>query len=448
MCINCIIAPEIICEPVCIPPYAPIIAAPVGYVGFPSLHLVSDYHPFEVDRDFWHGGAASLWGADDVFNFEHTVVQIRGRGNSTWVRGREKRSLRIRFAEARALFGGEYAHRDWILLANLFDPSLLRNHSALYLANLLENQDFTPSAQMIHLYINGEYMGLYEITDERDPAPGRGPLNFDPDPTISEFLFELDGHLIGWRADEFVEDIDFFTAGIDDAMRAYAIRFPRQSDWDGHLEYLRDHIRYVDDIIYSRDFDAIAQVIDIPSFVDFYLVQEFTKNIDVGTFSVFMSLRGQGDERRIHFGPAWDFDRSSGNTLYWTAYTHIHAGLRNNWFRQLMSTPEIFEITQARWEEIKDDHIRQMIDHIAFIAEENEASFLRNFERHDHILGGNPPFFALLPQETREIDTFEGQVEYLLEWFEGRVFWLTIFFERRYGWINDWWDNIVAEGRR
>jgi len=423
---------------------APKIDGPDGYIGFPSLHLVSNYDPFDVDRSFWHSGAATMWGAYDGHNFNNVAVQIRGRGNSTWVQGPEKRPLRLRFPEARHMFGSEYAHRDWVLLANLFDLSLLRNHSAFYLASLLDNLDFTPMSQFVHLYVNGEYMGLYQFTDDRDPAPGRGPLVFDSDPALSEFMFELDGHLVGTWVDENVLDENFFTAGIGDEERVYDIRFPSQDNWNGHLEYLRDHIRYVDAVIRSRDYEAIDRVIDIPSFIDFYLVQEFMKNIDVGNFSVFMTLRGQGDQRRVHFGPVWDFDRSAGNTLYWTPYTHIHAGLRNHWFRHLMSTPEIYTLVHQRWDEIKDGPIRQMIDHIASLAEHYEASFLRNFEKHNHILGGDPRWFELLPQETREIDTFRGQVEYLLEWYEGRIYWLDVFFQRRNPTFNEWWDNIVA----
>jgi len=425
--------------------YAPSIPSPEGYVGFPSLHLVSEYDPFVVDRTFWHTGAATLWGSDDAYNFNDVAVRIRGRGNSTWVRGSEKRPLRLRFLEPRHMFGSEYAHRDWILLANLFDPSLVRNHSALYLASLLETMDFTPSSQFVHLYVNNEYMGLYQLTDERNPEPGRAPLHFDPDPALSEYMFELDGHLVGTWADENEEDVTFFMAGVGEEARAYDIRFPRQQDWDGHLEYLRDHIRYVDEVLRSRDYEAIKRVIDIPSMIDFFLVQEFMKNIDVCSFSVFMTLRGQGEGRRIFFGPAWDFDRSAGNTLYWSAYTHMLAGWRNNWFRHMLSTPEIFQLAANRWSEIKDGSIRQMIDHITYVTETYEASFLRNFERFDHILGGNPSWFIMLPHVTRGIDTFQGQIEYLLSWYEGRVYWLTIFFERRYGWINDWWDEIVAQ---
>jgi len=433
-------------EPPPTPPPSLVLASPEGYAGFPSLHLVSELDPFAVERSFWHDGAAAVWGTGDEYNFENVPVRIRGRGNSTWVRGTEKRPLRLRFPEARRMFGSEYAHRDWILIANLFDPSLIRNYSAKYLAGLLDNLHFTPMSLFVHLYINGEYWGVYEFTEERDPSPGRGLLLFDPDPTISEYMFELDGHLLGWRSDEFVEDEDFFVAGEGDAARAYDIRFPRQRDWDGHLEYLSDFVRDADEAINSRDFEAIARVIDIPSFVDFYLVQELTKNIDVGRFSVFMTLQGQGDERRIHFGPVWDFDRSAGNTLYWTAPQFGHASVRNNWFRNMMAVPEIFDIVAERWNEVKDGPIRQMINSVDYLTTRYEESFLRNFYRHDHILGAEYPYprwFVMLPKETREIDTHQGQVEYLLNWFEQRVEWLDDFYNRRRDSINYWWAGVI-----
>jgi len=433
----------------CIPAYnasrpSLVLASPPGYVGFPSLHLVSELNPFEVDRHYWHDGAAALWGAEDG-NFENVDVRIRGRGNSTWVRGAEKRPLRIRFSTPRHMFGSDYAHRDWLLIANLFDPSLVRNHSAKYLASLLDNQDFAPMTQFVHLYVNGEYWGVYEFSDERDPAPGRAPLVFDPAPSLSEYMFELDGHLIGWRAHEFVEGEDFFTVASEGDVRAYDIRYPRQRDWDGHLEYLRDFVHRADEAILSRDFDAISAVIDIPSFVDFYLVQELTKNIDVGTFSVFMSLRGQGDERRIHFGPVWDFDRSSGNTLYWTAPQFGHASVRNVWFRNMMAVPEIFDIVAERWNEVKDGPVRQMVDSLYNLATTHEHSFLRNFERHN-VLGASYPYpqwYAMLPQETREIDTHQGQVSYLLAWYNQRIDWLDAFFNRTDYWINAWWEGVL-----
>jgi len=401
---------------------------------FPALHITSSYDPFTVERNFWHNGTLTLTNTEEAYAFSDVDVRIRGRGNSTWVRGGEKRPLRLRFEEARSFLGSDYAHRDWILLANHFDASLMRNYAAFHLANSLDGLDFTPFSRFVHLYVNGEYRGVYQLTDERDVGPGRAPLTFDPDPAISEYFFELDGHIVGWLAEGNVEGEDFFTVN----GMAYDIRFPSSNRWDGHLEYLQAFVQTVNDAIHSRDFAAIEAMIYLPSFVDFYIVQELTKNIDVGAFSVFMTVRGQGEDRRLHFGPVWDFDRSIGNTLYWPEPEHIHAAYRNEWFRELLETPEVFALVADRWNEVRDAEIAQTIAHTRYTAERYQSEFERNFERHPGLLGRpHQP----TPEELWRIDSFMGHVNYMTDWLEARVGWLDDFFNDRPPQHIDWFSE-------
>jgi hypothetical protein len=390
---------------------------------FPSLHITSPLHPFEAERTFWHRGSLSLVSETEGFSFDGVSVQLRGRGNTTWVAGDEKKPLRIRFAQPRALLGSEYAHRDWILLAHHFDITLMRNHAAFHLSNLLDGIDFYHNAFFVHLYINGEYAGVYELTDERDVGPGRLALSFDPDPAVSEYLFELDRHLVGWLRHYNEEGVDYFMV---DHM-PYGIRFPRQREWDGHLEYLQAFVENAGEVIRTRDYERIKTVIDIPSFIDFYLVQEVMKNADVGWFSIFMTVRGQGDGRRLFFGPVWDFDRSSGHMLYMPGPEGIYAGHYHAWFRDLLATPEIYALIVDRWNEIADSAIPQMLAHIRYMYDRYEREFLRNYERH-HIIG--TPRRPSHPQ-VWTLPDFRAHVAFLLLWLETRVAWLDDFYNGR-----------------
>jgi len=390
----------------------------VDVYNFPVFWLTSELHPFEQERELWHDAFLS-----DFFQFEDIPVRLRGRGNSTWWRGEEKRPLRIRFEEPQTLLGSEHAAADWVLIANLFDLSLLRNHAAFYLADSLDGMDWAPFSRLVHLYINGEYYGVYQLADERDVGPGRAQLTFDVDPAVSEYFFEMDGRPETWLADGYVEDVDFFVVG----ERAYAIRFPHRREFDGHLEYLRDFVRGVDAAVHSRDLDAITAVLDLPSFVDFYLVQELFKNIDSGYRSVFLQVRGAGADRRLYHGPVWDFDRSAGNTLYWTEPNFIHSGVYNIWFRELLEVPAIKRMVIERWNEIQVFAVPGMLEHLDYLVYNYGHAFERNFERHV-IFGTEPEWFAMLPQATREIDSFQGQAAYLMSWFRSRVHWLDTHF--------------------
>ena len=400
---------------------------PEGVFDFPSLYIFSELEPFEAERGLWHRGRMAVRGTSSQYLFENVPVKLRGRGNSSWVRGPEKRPLRLRFYVPRAMLDSEHKAQDWVLIANLFDMSLLRNYAAFYLAGLLDGIYWSPFSRFVHLYINNDYAGVYQVADERDIGPGRADLIYHEEPELSEYLFEMDGSVRYWTEERGgIEDIDFFA--VDD--RAFRIRFPKADNQNGHLEYLREFTLNADRLIRSHDYQAVASVIDIESMIDYYIIMELFKNIDVGSRSIFLQLKGQGEDRRMYFGPVWDFDRSAGNTLYWTEARHIFAGHYNMWFKEMLEMPEMVDLITERWNQIKDNEIEDMIISTAYLAYNYQEAFERNFLRHGHILGGEPRWFEMLPEDTIIIDTFRGQADYLISWLDERVMWLDDYFNR------------------
>jgi len=391
--------------------YRDISLMPEGIRDFPIFHLYSELDPFTQERQFWHRGSLAVTDTNAPFLMENTPVQIRGRGNSTWAHGSEKRPLRLRFDEPLTLLDSGHDARDWVLIANLFDMSLVRTHAAFKMASGLDTIYWTPFSRLVHLYINGKYQGVYQLADERDIGPGRAQLTFDPNPAISEYLIEMQ---------MMAPAPDTFRVG----ERGYIVQFPRTRDLNGHTEYARDFFQAAEDAVLNHDFELMSTLIDLPSMIDYYLVQEFFKNIDVGERSNFFQIRGQGESRRIYFGPIWDFDRSAGNTRYWTAPSGIHAASRNIWFREMMQIPEIQVMVAARWNEIVDTVVRDMINYLTHLFYYYIDAFELNFERHDHIFGGNPSWFFMVPYAKQEIHDFRGQADYLLNWFEERILWL------------------------
>ena len=411
---------------------------------FPSLHITTlGEDELFIERNLRVESTLTLIDPSGEARFEHLNAVVRGRGNSTWIHGEDKRPLRFRFDEAQSIFDFTYEARDWILLANHFDRSLMRNHGALYLAALLEGLDWTPSTHFVHLYVNGEYMGVYQLTDEREVGPDRINLIFDPDPSISEYFFELDARA-GWDSDA-IENEDFFTAGLRD----YDMRFPDEDDRDGHTIYARDFVSRVSETILSGNFEDIESIIDISSFIDFYIVQEVFKNTDAWRLSVFMQIRGQDDDRRLYMGPVWDFDLSAGNSFrseralesyadvehspysladaspyldYWPYGLFI--GLYNYWYYHLLDVPEFRALLIERWNEVRDEQIAQMITHLDYMARTYHEAFERNFDRHP-ILGERR---WRNPAEINAISTFRGQVDHLITWLETRVEWLDDYF--------------------
>ena len=391
---------------------------------FPILHITSELDPFDIERELWHDGTIALLDAPEGIVFDAVDARIRGRGNSTWWNGPDKRPLRFRFDAPRSLMGSAYEATDWILLANHFDRSLLRNYAALYLAGRMDGLDFTPVPHHIHLYVNGAYMGVYLLTDERDVNPGRMELVWDPDPSLSDFFLELDARAPqgGTEGDTFVT-----VSGLH-----YDIRWSGSSRQrtPEHVAYAKAYLESVSAAIRSQDFAEIIALIDLDSFVDFYLVQELFKNADVHSLSVFLHITGQGAERRLFMGPVWDFDTAAGNArLQPLGYgpEYLYAAVVNYWYRYLMGVPEFFEAVTDRWNTLRDTAIAETIAHIRYTAVRYQAEFERNFERH-------PMHSARVPRPPApiyEIEDFTEQVDYLIDWLETRVAWLDDFFNGR-----------------
>ena len=404
--------------------FIPVTAYASGYkdqyAGFPSIHIFSSIDPFTAERDLWHYSYIIIESDVEGFSLFSTEIRLRGRGNSTWVQGPDKRPLRFRFAEPLELFGFGTAHRDWILLANHFDRSLLRNFTALHLGSQLSGLDNTPRSKFVHLYVNGLYMGVYQLTDERDLGYGRTNILLHENPAISEYMLEWDSRMRG----EPNQGLDWVLTSTD---RPFEIRFPSGSASSyAHGEYVLNYLERVSFALRSGNFEEFTNLVDIPAFVDFYLVQEFMKNPDVNFSSKFMTIRWINYERRLVMGPLWDFDLAAGSHRVFRPEEYdyspygITAAARNYWFRYAMKMPELAEIVVNRWNEIRHNEIYGTIRKLEEIQVRYAADFDRNFERHQ-IMGtrvwGEPlGILAIL--------THEGQVAHLVDWLSRRAIWL------------------------
>jgi len=392
----------------------PVIMRPSPYINFdfPSLHINLPGDPF-CDRDVWLTGSMSLTDTHQAYAFYDRSVQVRGRGNTTWFYGQEKRPLRFRFESEYTMFYSTHAHRNWILLANHFDRAMMRNHGAFELARTLHGMDWSPMSVFVHLYINGEYAGVYQLTDERDVGPGRAELTYHENPRWSGFFIELDGH----------------NAEITAGERTYTIRWPSgNSLTDHHTRYVTDYLQSVSNAIRRHRWGHIMSLVDIDSFVDFYIVQELWKNQDIGNYSVFMHINGTGRRRRLHMGPVWDFDQTSGNTDFVSEPEGLLAARDNYWFRYLMEMPQFQVLVRERWNEIRHHEVQNTIDNIAMFGRLYYDAFNRNFERHPYIMGDPFAWNWVESTVTSQLMTFGEQVDFFVSFLNQRANWLDDFF--------------------
>ena len=183
--------------------------------------------------------------------------------------------------------------KDWALLANYSDKTLLRNQAAFCVGKILGMQ-WVPAAQPVELTLNGSYDGLYMLTEHVETGEFRVDVGEETD-TSNGFLIELDERLD--------EELNFISA----AGTKFSVKSDATPD---QFAPIRQFIDEVEATTLNGNLLETSKMVDIESVVDHYIVQELMKNFDAFRLSTFMHRKQDG---RLYFGPLWDFDIAGGN---------------------------------------------------------------------------------------------------------------------------------------
>ena len=166
---------------------------------------------------------------------------------------------------------------------------------------------------------------------------------------------------------------------------------------------------------------------EVSTFIDQYIVQELTKNIDADLFkSQFLTLEEGG---RLTFPHVWDFDLSLGNCDYfaghpgmdnsfrgWYIRYYTQQGRNTGWYWYLFQDPAFVQAVKARWQALYP----QLEDVSDFIRE--RASFLsrsahHNFERWNILDTYVWPNVMVLGD-------YRAETEYLRTFYLERLHWM------------------------
>lgn len=281
-----------------------------------------------------------------------TTMGIRLRGNSTLAA--PKKAYRIKFDKKTSLFDLPAA-KSWVLLANYFDKSNLRNYLAYLTANKLDNLYFQPSSIMVEVNVNDEYQGLYLLCEQMQTGKGRVDIEKKKDENGNlSFLLELDdyGRLISEG-----EVLDKTFIGVDE--KYYKIKYPEGDDLTAsQVSFIKEQMTNYRYALINQT-NTLQDYIDIDSFIDSYFVEELFKNVD-GDFTSMYYYWEPG--KKITAGPVWDFDISLdvvGLNDIDLVYTNYHFSSlwmldRNSDYKFLATNEYYSNMFNQRFKEIKD----------------------------------------------------------------------------------------------
>ena len=357
--------------------------------------------------------AVSLGSTNADYCAQSLAATIRCRGNGSMSVGKKtgKFPYKLKFDKKINPFGlGDDKEKDWVLLAHVGDQSMLRNYAAKRLGDLLSGIPYSTNCMLVNVYLNGEYIGVYELCEQVEVKDSRVNVNDTVTDKEIGFLLELDAYASGQY------------------VRAGGMRFGVKSDITTaeQLDFIQSYIDKVHAAILGGNPEALALLVDMDSLVDMYLVHEFAKNIDAGWSSFYM-YRDIGG--KLYFAPPWDFDLAFGNDnrLDKGSYEGLYVGpgkdgfMQNHeWYNILFEYRWFRELAAQRWREISDTVIAELIEEVKNMAAFVKEDMDKNYERWD-FLGEKQ---QQEPSAIYKLTTYKEHTDYLIQWMQNRKAWL------------------------
>lgn len=228
-----------------------------------------------------------------------SVIDIRVRGNSS--RYFDKHSYLVKTltddgaASRDVAMLGMDAFDEWTLHGPYLDKTLIRNYMWYNLAG--EIMDYAPNVRFCEVLLNGVYQGLYVMTETvSSGADARLKLTEPSKDTVqTSYALRLDR-----GSGNEVKNIETFSQYALRNLQDMDIVYPG-TKWltPERAAWIAQDFSDFEKSLYSYDYDtepyAWWEQADMSSFVDYFILNEFTCNYDAGWLStyIYRDVRGK-----------------------------------------------------------------------------------------------------------------------------------------------------------
>lgn len=410
---------------------------PVGTAeALPVLDITTTGAAPIVSKEDYLTGNFSLSG--DGQNTLSGELEIRGRGNSTW--SWVKKPYRLKLTSSTELLGMP-ASRHWVLLANYADKTLMRNDIAFRFGRSL-GMEYSPRNQYVELHVNGQYQGIYQLTEHIRVAENRVniPELKKADTAVPNitggYLLEVDFRMHkDYCQTAFWESYcingvnlareETFCVDSSHGMNPFCVDTPDtllDPAWAAQRNYIEQYITDTEAALFGNNFTdpdtGYAAYIDVDSAIQYFLVNELFKNPDGAVASFYLYKKRDG---KLFFGPIWDFDLAMGNAGYdnvdKTEGWHI---LPAPWFKRLFEDPAFEAKVKAQWQLLKANGTLEEIFHYA----QARAIWLDKQQKKNYQLWSITDFESWIMHPVAGMGSYETEVNELIRWQRARYEWI------------------------
>jgi subtilisin-like proprotein convertase family protein len=373
--------------------------------------------------------------ATDPMNNYNAKALIHLHGNST--RYFEKKSYSL---ETHDLTGAKFvtsilgmpAETDWDLIAPYQDKTMGRIPLGYDLFGRMGH--YSPRFRVIELIVNNEYWGIYHLVEK--PKRDNNRINISKLTTSDNtfpnvtggYIIKIDRNdVAGWYS-------AFPGSAPNNKKFYYAYDYPKDSDITAPQKtYIKNVLDTFETVMnsatYADPINGYPKYIDVNSFVDYFIINELSKNVDAYRLHAYLYKDKITKGGKLGIGPVWDFGIAFHNCNYgnsfspagWQYQLQDTGNPSPTWWNRFMQDSNFVNNLYCRWTSLRQNilSINFMKNYVDSTASQLTEALPRNFMQWP-VLGA-----YVWPNPQNQVGaTYQGEINDLKTWLVNRVAWM------------------------
>lgn len=328
---------------------------------------------------------------------------------------------------------------DWVLNTSYNDKTFLRDVLTYDLVNKMGH--YATRTRYCEMILNNNYEGLYILMEKIKRDKNRVDISTlkttdnSGDDVTGGYIIKID-KTSGAPSKSWTNTN---VTPFGNSKTFFQVEYPKLADiTTQQFDYIKNHINAFETALLASDFDSPVakwrEMCDIDTFVDYFLITEFVKNVDGYRLSTYFYKEKNTKGGKIKMGPAWDYNLAFGNADYYDGYKTSGWQYKINdiaipqgdvfpapfWWQRLAQDSEFRAKAANRWVELrksvfKTENINTWIDSTALSL---QPALKRNFSRWPNVMGKYvwPNYYVG--------STYQNEVDWLKDWIRTRTSWL------------------------
>jgi len=327
---------------------------------------------------------------------------------------------------------------DWILLANYNDKSFVRN--ALAFKMFRDMGHYAPRTMLCEVIVNDSYQGIYNLTEKIKVDKNR--LNIDKlnvnqnegDTLTGGYLFSIDYYEWNnsWAG-------SYSPPGYSGKVVYFVNNYPKPDEITSKQKsYIQNFVYTIEKNLYSTEYKdpvkGYSSYFDVQSFIDYFIVNEISRNVDGYKKSCFYNKSRDSKGGKIAAGPVWDFDWAWKNIWDCGIFQHTDGSgwaykilecdpwpTPTGWIPRLMQDPPFVSELKSRYTSLRNNILSNssIMNYIDSVNNLISNAQVRHYQKWP-ILGEN----VGAPELDNIPSTFEGETNKFKNWITTRLNWL------------------------